>query len=92
MFQTLKEKNNPHMKRKELMLLWEHIAGATPSRSGIQSLLSKEWSVEPEKVDIKSIFSLKGRPQSRVKVYVWEQPRIQNLSQAKESPAEEKKE
>ena len=60
MFKTLKERDNPHMKRKEMLLLWEHVAGATPSRTGLQGLLAKHWSVEPERVDVKGIFSAKA--------------------------------
>jgi ribosomal protein S24E len=76
------EKDNPHMGRKELILLVEHIAGATPSLAGLQEFLSRDWGIEPERIEIKNIFSLR-KPASRVKVYVWNVPKVPFLKEKK---------
>ena len=88
-FKTLREKDNTHMKRKELTISWPHIAGATPSRASIQELLVNHLKAEAEKIDVRNIFTLKGRPESRIKIFIWEEPKVENLVKAAE-PKEEK--
>jgi len=82
------EKDNPYMKRKEVVAIVEHTAGATPSRASIQQLLSKEWNVKPEQVDVKGIFTRVGKQASRLKVHIWQEAKVPDLSK---QPAEEKK-
>lgn len=79
-FVILSEKDNPFMKRKETSIVVEHIAGATPSKAGLQQALAKEWKAQTEQVDIKSIFSSVGRQQSRVKVFMWNSAKVADLS------------
>lgn len=88
-FVIVNENDNPHLKRKELMISLDHVGGATPSMAGLQSLLSKEFKLEPEKVEIKSIFSLKGRNSSKAKVFLWEENRADDLNKPKEQPKQE---
>ena len=92
-FTIVSERNNPHMKRRQLMLAVDHVGGATPSMPGLQTVLSKEFSIEPEKIEIKSIYSLKGRSQSKASVFIWEQNKVENLNTPKEEsrPSEEPK-
>ena len=82
------EKDNPYMKRKEIVALVEHGGGATPSRAAIQQLLAKEWGAKVEQVDVKGVFTRVGRQASRVKVHVWYEPKVPDLSK---QPKEEKK-
>lgn len=70
------EKDNPNMGRKELLIAVEHVAGATPSKAGLQQFLAKHFGIEPEQIEIKNIFSLLGRQQSKAKVFVWKEKRI----------------
>ena len=81
---TLSEKDNPYMKRRELSATVEHTAGATPSRAGLQQMLATEWKVKPEQVDIKAIVTGTGRQSSRIRVHVWHEPCVADLSKAKE--------
>lgn len=85
---TFSEKDNPYMKRKEVAALVEHTAGATPSRAALQQVLAKDWNVKVEQVDIKGIFTRVGRQASRIKVHVWHEPKVPDLSK---QPKEEKK-
>ena len=79
---------NPYMKRKELVLSVDHFGGATPSIAGVQKLISDELGVQPEQVDIKNIFSYRGKAASKVKVFIWEEPKVADLSKPKEQPAQ----
>lgn len=79
------EKENPHMKRREVMVAVDHVGGATPSLAGLQLLLAREWAVAAEQVDIKQVLSLRGRAQSKAKVHVWQEAKVKDL--AKEAQA-----
>ncbi|MEM7813907.1 MAG: hypothetical protein QW548_03350 [Candidatus Aenigmatarchaeota archaeon] len=82
------EKDNPFMKRKEVVALVEHGSEATPSRAAVQQILAREWGIKPEQVDVKGIFTRVGKQASRVKVHVWSEPKVPDLSK---QPKEEKK-
>jgi ribosomal protein S24E len=76
------------MKRKEVVASVEHTTGATPSRASLQQALAQEWKVSAEQVDIKGIFTRVGRQASRIKVHVWQEKKVADLSK---QPKEEKK-
>jgi len=84
----LNEKENPYMKRKEVVASVEHTTGATPSRASLQQALAQEWKVSAEQVDIKGIFTRVGKQASRIKVHVWQEAKVPDLSK---QPKEEKK-
>ncbi|MBI5332720.1 MAG: hypothetical protein HZB65_04050 [Candidatus Aenigmarchaeota archaeon] len=88
-FTIVNEKDNPHMKRKQLVLAVDHVGGATPSMTGLQTVLSNEFSIEPERIEIKSIYSLKGLSQSKASVFIWEENKVENLSKPKEESKKE---
>ena len=73
-FKTLQERDNAHMKRKELKLQCQHMAVSTPSKTSVQEHLSKEFKAEAERVDVRSIFSLKGLSESKISAYIWSEP------------------
>lgn len=88
------EKTNPLMKRKELLIEIENPEECTPSRAGVQMLLSKQISTEPEKIEIVKIISESGMPKSKAHVFIWDEKKVEDLSkkkeEAKESKAEDK--
>ena len=88
-FIIINEKDNPHMKRKQLLLSVDHVSGATPSLAGLQTVLSREFNTEPEKIEIKSIHSLKGRQQSKATIFIWSENKVENLNKPKEEPKPE---
>ncbi len=90
-FSISNERDNTNLKRKELIIVIDHVGGATPSTAGIQQMLSKEFEAEPEKIEVKSIFSLKGRQKSKIKIFVWEDKKVENLSVPKKAEGEEQK-
>lgn len=86
-FKTLQERDNPHMKRKEIKLQCQHMASSTPSKITVQEHLSKEFKAEVERVDVRSIFSLKGLSESKINAYIWSEPQA-HLKKS-EAPKEE---
>ncbi len=67
------EKQNPYMRRKEIILEIDHEAESTPSKAAIQELLAKQISADKEKVEIIDIVSETGRAKSKSIVFVWEE-------------------
>lgn len=85
----MNEKNNPLMKRKELLIDIDHSGGATPAKAAIQIFLSKVLKKDAEHIDVRNIFSDHGKAKSRAKIFVWEEKRIAK-EEVKEKKAEEK--
>ncbi len=88
--EKISEKENPFMKRKEFSFSIEHDASATPRKAELQQYLAKEMKKNPEQIEIKSIFSDIGVANSKARVFVWEENKVEDLS--KVAKAEAKKE
>ncbi|MFH1630697.1 MAG: hypothetical protein ABIA21_00535 [Candidatus Aenigmatarchaeota archaeon] len=86
--EILNERKNPHMKRKEILIKISHPGVSTPSTVVLQQYLSKEIGTNPEKIDIKNIFSEVGIGRSNSKIYIWEENKVADLSKKEEKPAE----
>ncbi|MFH0949441.1 MAG: hypothetical protein V1802_03050 [Candidatus Aenigmatarchaeota archaeon] len=89
------EKENPFLKRKELILAVSHEKSATPSRSTFQQLIVEQLGFENEKIDIINIFSHPGLSSSYSKVFVWHEKKPVKVKKEKtaekvEQPAENK--
>ena len=88
---TIKDqKDNPFLKRKEMLVEIDHHSAATPSKASLQHLISKELKETVEKVDIRSIYSGHGLAKAEAKVFVWHEKKVKDLSK-KEEPKEEAK-
>ncbi len=77
------------MKRREIELSIDHVAGATPSMAGLQALLSKQFDIDSERIEIKNIFSLKGRSRSKSKTFIWDEKKVADLSKPKEEATDQ---
>ncbi|MFH0832792.1 MAG: hypothetical protein V1900_03680 [Candidatus Aenigmatarchaeota archaeon] len=89
------ERNNPIMKRNELVVEIEHASESTPAKAALQIFLSKELKKEVEHIDVKNIFSSHGKAKSKSSVFVWETKRAKDLSkvvkeETKEAEVEKK--
>lgn len=80
------EKENPFMKRKEIWLNIDHSTAATPTKAALQQLVSKQFSHELTKTDVRQIFTETGMAKSRAKVFIWTEKEVPDLS-IKEAPA-----
>ena len=90
-FEISLQKENPYMKRKELSVDIDHSSESTPSKAALQQLLSKELRKEIEHIDIRDIFSGKGIANAKARVFVWEEPKAQDLSKVVKKKSGESK-
>jgi len=67
------EKENPYLKRKEIMIEINHTAEPTPSKAALQEWLAKEKNVEKNRVEIKNIYSDIGRQHSKSSIFIWDE-------------------
>jgi ribosomal protein S24E len=81
---TISEKENPYMRRKEIVLKLDHPEAPTPANAGLQQHLAKEWKVEPEQVEIRHIYSQVGRQHSKAHVFLWQEKKAADLSKPTE--------
>jgi len=75
------EKQNPHMKRKELILTIEHGSEATPSKANVEDALAKQISVEKDRIEIVDIISETGMAKSTSKILIWDEPRPKEVKE-----------
>ncbi|MEM7819321.1 MAG: hypothetical protein QXD48_00650 [Candidatus Aenigmatarchaeota archaeon] len=87
----VERKNNPYLKRDELVIEIDHTGECTPSKAALQQWLSKELGKDVEKIDIRNIFSSKGSPISRSHVFLWEENKVNDLSKVVKEEKENKK-
>ena len=88
--EIITERENPFMERIELMVKIDHVGTATPRKAEVQKVVSELKSVEPERVDVRKIFSKKGIGKSEAKIFIWKEPKVKDLS--KEEVKEKKEE
>jgi len=86
------ERINPILKRKEMAAIIEHDGGATPSKASLQHFLAKETGAHVECVDIRHIFSFGGAPKSEIKVFIWEEKKVPDLSKVVKKEEKKKEE
>ena len=100
----LDQKKNPLLKREEVHAVFEHTGKPTPPRKDILPLLEKALRAKKDLILIDKIFSIKGKGESKLKVFVYSkkddipkdkleviQKRMEK-KKAKEEKPEEKKE
>lgn len=86
------EKNNPYLRRKELEVGIDHSSESTPSKAAVQQFLAKQLGKAIEHVDIRDVFSGKGRANAKARVFVWEEAKAQDLRKVVKKSKGEKKE
>ena len=65
------QKNNPLLKREEIYCIFEHPDKATPSRNEMIPALEKTLNTKREMIIIDKIFSVKGKGESKVHIFVY---------------------
>jgi ribosomal protein S24E len=99
----VEKKKNPLLKREEVRALFEHQGKPTPPRKDILPPLEKALGAKKELILIDKIFSIKGKGESKLKVFVYSkkedipkdkleviQKRMEKAKKAKEKEPEEK--
>ena len=60
-FKILEEKENPMLKRKEIVMSLDYEGGSTPSKADLQKVLSEQLNANIENVEISKIMSDVGQ-------------------------------
>jgi len=68
--EILKEKENPFLKRREVLVRVFHPGSPTPSKERAKEMIASKFSCEKEKIDIVYIFSDTGRASTKIKFYI----------------------
>lgn len=93
-FQIIEEKENPMLKRKEILISLDYEKGSTPSKAELQKVLSEQLNAKIENVEISKILSEIGRTRGKAWIKVWQEKNIPIYSELKkkEKPPEKPKE
>jgi ribosomal protein S24E len=91
--QVLVEKDNPLLKRKEVIVSLEYNGKSTISRAELQKMFSDEFKANIESVEISKILSEIGMPKGKAWIKIWKEKKVPIYSEEKkDKPKEEKKE
>ncbi len=95
----IEEKENPILKRKDLLLMLDHKGEATPSANETTDMIAKKFKGDAKKTEIVYMFSEKGKAKTKVKAFIWEDKIVEKSEEKKpekkerpEEKPEEKKE
>jgi ribosomal protein S24E len=89
-FKIVEEKENPMLKRKEIIMSLDYEGGSTPSKADLQKLLSEQLNANIENVEISKIMSEIGRTRGMSWVKIWQEKKVPIYSEKKkETPKEE---
>lgn len=91
--QVITEKENPLMKRREVIINLDYDGKSTPSKAELQKLLSEELKVNIDTIEITKLLSEIGMSKGKAWIKVWKEKKIPIYSEIKkEKPAEAPKE
>ena len=92
---VLVERENPLLKRKEVIVSLDYDGKGSVSRAELQKMISDEFKANVESVEISKILSEVGLPKGRAWIKIWREKKVPIYSEekkAKEKPKEENKE
>ncbi|MFH0928843.1 MAG: hypothetical protein V1818_00640 [Candidatus Aenigmatarchaeota archaeon] len=105
-FKVLEEKDNPVLKRKEIIGSLDYGRGCTPSKAALQKLLADQLKANIENIEITKILSESGMAKGTAWIKVWQEKKVplyktkkeaeekveeKPIEQSKEAPNEEAK-
>jgi ribosomal protein S24E len=93
---VLVEKENPLLKRKEIIVSLEYDGKGCVSKADLQKMASEEFKANIESVEISKILSEVGMPRGKAWIKLWQEKKVPIYSEQKkekaQKPKEEKKE
>lgn len=84
-FETVDEKENPMLKRKEIVISLDYEGGSTPSKADLQKTLSDQLKANIENVEISKILSETGRTVGKAWIKVWYEKKVPIYSESKKA-------
>lgn len=96
-FDIIEEKENPLLKRKEILIRLDYEGSSTPSKAELQKLFAGHFKANIENVEISKVLSEIGLTKGKVWVKIWKEKKVPIYSELKkekkgEKPPEPKKE
>ncbi len=88
---VLEKKENPFLKRIDLLLLVDHDKQPTPRKDELAKAIAEMFKSVPEKVETIYIFSEVGATKARVKARVWEEKPPEKKKKKREERSKEEK-
>jgi len=88
-FNVIEEKENPLLKRKELLLSIDYEGGSTPSKAEMQKFLAEQLSANIENLEISKVLSEIGLTKGKAWVKIWEEKKIPLYSEVKKKAKSE---
>ena len=82
-FNVIEEKENPLLKRKELLLSIDYEGGSTPSKAELQKFLAEQLSANIENLEISKVLSETGLTRGKAWIKIWEEKKIPLYSEGK---------
>jgi small subunit ribosomal protein S24e len=82
---VIEEKENPLLKRKEVIFSLEYDGKATVSKAELQKMVSEEMKTALDSVEISKILSEVGTPRGKAWVKIWKEKKVPNYSEAKKA-------
>ena len=89
--QLISEKENPLLKRREVLASIDYQGSATTSKAELQKLLADQFKVNIDSIEISKILSENGLSKGKAWIKIWHDKKVQIYSEIKkEEKAEEK--
>jgi ribosomal protein S24E len=88
----LDKKENPFLKRTDLILMIDHVGQATPKKEEIIKEIAGKFESSPEKVTVEYIFSEFGLAKAKVKAKVWKEKPPEKVKKVKKTEEAKKEE
>jgi len=92
--EVVNEKENPLLKRKEIIITLDYDGKSTISKADLQKLMAEQFKAGVDSVEITKILSEVGIPKGRAWIKIWNEKKVPIYSEIKKEkkPTEAKKE
>jgi ribosomal protein S24E len=87
-FQVIEEKENPMLKRKEVLISLDYEKGSTPSKAELQKVLSEQFNANIENIEISKILSETGLSKGKSWIKIWQEKKVPIYSEIKKEEPE----
>jgi len=91
---VISEKENPLLKRKEIIVALDYEGSSTVSKAGLQRLMSEHFKSGIDSVEVTTIMSEVGSSKGKAWIRIWQEKKIPIYSEIKKEktakPKEEK--
>jgi len=93
-FQIIEEKENPVIKRREILISLDYDGKSTPAKAELQKSLAEHFKISIENVEISKILSETGLTKGKAWIKIWQDKKVPIYSEIKkektEKPVEKK--